>query len=118
MAARTWLIAGVSSGFGRELSTQLLDHGDHVVGTIREPSKVTDLIPIVRYEILVEATSMTTGRPGSTVSMSAATPTSGRLGSPARSPIRRHSMDCSPRSATSASRCLRCVAPDVTDAER
>jgi NAD(P)-dependent dehydrogenase (short-subunit alcohol dehydrogenase family) len=54
MAARTWLIAGVSSGFGRELSTQLLDHGDHVVGTIGEPSKVTDLIPIVRYEILVE----------------------------------------------------------------
>src|SRR5215217_9712034 len=86
MAARTWLIAGGSSGFGRELSTQLLDHGDHVVGTIREPSKVTDLIPIVRYEILVEASSMTAGRPGSTVTMSAATPTSGRLGSPARSP--------------------------------
>jgi NAD(P)-dependent dehydrogenase (short-subunit alcohol dehydrogenase family) len=54
MAARTWLIAGVSSGFGRELSTQLVDHGDHVVGTIREPSKVTDLIPIVRCEILAE----------------------------------------------------------------
>jgi hypothetical protein len=43
LAARIWLITGVSSGFGRELSTKLLDHGDHVVGTNRDLSKVTDL---------------------------------------------------------------------------
>jgi NAD(P)-dependent dehydrogenase (short-subunit alcohol dehydrogenase family) len=33
MKARTWLITGVSSGFGRELTEQLLDRGDLVVGT-------------------------------------------------------------------------------------
>ncbi len=43
MAQRTWLITGVSSGFGRELTEQLLAQGDHVVGTIRDTSKVADL---------------------------------------------------------------------------
>jgi hypothetical protein len=37
-------ITWVSSGFGRELSAQPLDHGDHVVGTDRDLSKVTDLM--------------------------------------------------------------------------
>jgi NAD(P)-dependent dehydrogenase (short-subunit alcohol dehydrogenase family) len=40
---RTWLITGVSSGFGRELTRQLLDRGDSVVGTVRDTSKVADL---------------------------------------------------------------------------
>ena len=35
MTTRNWLITGVSSGFGRELATQLLDRGDAVVGTVR-----------------------------------------------------------------------------------
>jgi NAD(P)-dependent dehydrogenase (short-subunit alcohol dehydrogenase family) len=43
MAQRTWLITGVSSGFGRELTEQLLAQGDHVVGTVRDTSKVADL---------------------------------------------------------------------------
>ena len=43
MPARTWLITGVSSGFGRELTTQLLDRGDRVVGTVRRPEAVADL---------------------------------------------------------------------------
>ena len=43
MTARNWLITGVSSGFGRELATQLLDRGDTVVGTVRRPDSVTDL---------------------------------------------------------------------------
>lgn len=43
MAQRTWLITGVSSGFGRELTKQLLARGDRVVGTIRDTSKITDL---------------------------------------------------------------------------
>jgi len=43
MPARTWLITGVSSGFGRELTTQLLERGDSVVGTVRRPEVVADL---------------------------------------------------------------------------
>jgi NAD(P)-dependent dehydrogenase (short-subunit alcohol dehydrogenase family) len=43
MPQRTWLITGVSSGFGRELTQQLLAHGDRVVGTIRDTGKVADL---------------------------------------------------------------------------
>jgi NAD(P)-dependent dehydrogenase (short-subunit alcohol dehydrogenase family) len=43
MAQRTWFITGVSSGFGRELTTQLLERGDRVVGTVRDTGKVADL---------------------------------------------------------------------------
>ena len=44
MTARSWLITGVSSGFGRELATQLLGRGDIVVGTVRRPDSVADLV--------------------------------------------------------------------------
>jgi NAD(P)-dependent dehydrogenase (short-subunit alcohol dehydrogenase family) len=44
MATRTWLITGVSSGFGRELTDQLLARGDRVVGTVRDTAKVAELI--------------------------------------------------------------------------
>src|SRR3954452_8925601 len=44
MAQRTWFITGVSSGFGRQLTEQLLERGDRVVGTVRDTGKVADLI--------------------------------------------------------------------------
>jgi NAD(P)-dependent dehydrogenase (short-subunit alcohol dehydrogenase family) len=44
MHQRTWLITGVSSGFGRELTGQLLAGGDRVVGTVRDTAKVTELV--------------------------------------------------------------------------
>jgi NAD(P)-dependent dehydrogenase (short-subunit alcohol dehydrogenase family) len=44
MPQRTWFITGVSSGFGRELTNQLLKRGDRVIGTIRDTSKVADLL--------------------------------------------------------------------------
>ena len=44
MAQRAWLITGVSSGFGRELAEQLLERGDRVVGTVRDTTKVSDLV--------------------------------------------------------------------------
>jgi NAD(P)-dependent dehydrogenase (short-subunit alcohol dehydrogenase family) len=53
MASRTWLITGVSSGFGRELTEQLLARGDRVVGTVRDTGKVEDLLD--RYPQTFEA---------------------------------------------------------------
>ena len=43
MSQRTWFITGVSSGFGRHLTEQLLQRGDRVVGTVRDAAKVGDL---------------------------------------------------------------------------
>jgi NAD(P)-dependent dehydrogenase (short-subunit alcohol dehydrogenase family) len=42
--SRTWLITGVSSGFGYEMTKQLLEMGDSVVGTVRNTKKVEELI--------------------------------------------------------------------------
>jgi NAD(P)-dependent dehydrogenase (short-subunit alcohol dehydrogenase family) len=47
MSQRTWFITGVSSGFGRQLTDQLLERGDCVVGTVRDTGRVADLL--VRY---------------------------------------------------------------------
>jgi NAD(P)-dependent dehydrogenase (short-subunit alcohol dehydrogenase family) len=44
MTQRIWFITGVSSGFGRELTEQLLKRGDRVVGTVRDTGKVADMI--------------------------------------------------------------------------
>ena len=44
MSQRTWLITGVSSGFGRQLTDQLLERGDRVVGTVRDTGKVSNLL--------------------------------------------------------------------------
>lgn len=44
MSQRTWFITGVSSGFGRELTDQLLKRGDRVVGTVRDTRKIADLL--------------------------------------------------------------------------
>jgi NAD(P)-dependent dehydrogenase (short-subunit alcohol dehydrogenase family) len=56
MPERTWLITGVSSGFGRHLTGQLLDRGDRVVGTVRKPEAVADLQAqhpeLLRVEVL------------------------------------------------------------------
>lgn len=41
---RKWLITGVSSGFGYELTKQLLVRGDTVIGTVRSIEKVRPLI--------------------------------------------------------------------------
>lgn len=41
--ARTWLITGVSSGFGYEMTKQLLEKGDTVIGTVRNKDRVEEL---------------------------------------------------------------------------
>jgi len=56
MAQYTWLITGVSTGFGRELAGQLLARGDRVVGTVRKPGAAAGLAAsypdLFRAEIL------------------------------------------------------------------
>jgi NAD(P)-dependent dehydrogenase (short-subunit alcohol dehydrogenase family) len=59
MAMRTWLITGVSSGFGRELTTQLLERGDRVVGTVRDTTKVADLTDSYPDNFVAEVLEMT-----------------------------------------------------------
>jgi len=44
MARKTWLITGVSSGFGKEMTKQLLERGDTVIGTVRNLDKVAEFI--------------------------------------------------------------------------
>jgi len=44
MNKRIWLVTGVSSGFGHEITKQLLKKGDTVIGTVRNPEKVAGLI--------------------------------------------------------------------------
>ncbi len=44
VASRTWLITGVSSGFGRHLTEQVVERGDRMVGTVRDTGKVGDLL--------------------------------------------------------------------------
>jgi NAD(P)-dependent dehydrogenase (short-subunit alcohol dehydrogenase family) len=59
MTTRTWLITGVSSGFGRALSTRLLECGDRVVGTVRDTVKVADLQERHRETFRVEILDVT-----------------------------------------------------------
>ncbi len=41
---RIWLITGVSSGFGYEMTKKLLQNGDTVIGTVRNTDKVKNFI--------------------------------------------------------------------------
>ncbi|GAB3966998.1 SDR family oxidoreductase [Actinoallomurus acanthiterrae] len=43
MASSTWFITGTSTGFGRELTEQLLRRGDTVAATLRTPARLDDL---------------------------------------------------------------------------
>lgn len=59
MPHRTWFITGVSRGFGRELTRQLLERGDRVVGTVRDTGKVADLREQYPETFRIEVLDMT-----------------------------------------------------------
>lgn len=44
MPAKTWLITGCSSGFGRAMAEVLLERGDNVVATARKPETLEGLV--------------------------------------------------------------------------
>jgi len=44
MAQRNWFITGVNSGFGRQMTEQLLARGDRVAGTVRKMDATEDLM--------------------------------------------------------------------------
>ena len=65
MTKYTWLITGVSSGFGREMTAQLLAKGDRVVGIVRSTQKIKDLIsqyPETFYPEILDVTDITAFR--------------------------------------------------------
>lgn len=39
----TWIVVGASRGIGLEFVRQLLTRGDHVIATIRDPAKASQL---------------------------------------------------------------------------
>jgi NAD(P)-dependent dehydrogenase (short-subunit alcohol dehydrogenase family) len=59
MAQRTWFITGVNSGFGRQLSQQLLERGDRVIGTVRDRAKVADLLQKYPQQFFAETLDLT-----------------------------------------------------------
>lgn len=59
MTSRTWLITGISSGFGRELCEQLLARGDRVVGTVRREATVADLLEQYPRTLFVRTLELT-----------------------------------------------------------
>jgi len=59
MSQRAWFITGVSSGFGRQLTDQLLERGDRVVGTVRDTGKVADLMKRYPETFYVEVLDVT-----------------------------------------------------------
>jgi NAD(P)-dependent dehydrogenase (short-subunit alcohol dehydrogenase family) len=57
---KTWLITGVSSGFGRALAKAALEHGDRVIGTLRSEAQRDEfsrLLPGHSYGVTLDVTA-------------------------------------------------------------
>jgi NAD(P)-dependent dehydrogenase (short-subunit alcohol dehydrogenase family) len=59
MTTKTWLVTGCSTGFGRALATILLERGEQVVTTARNPATVQDLVADHRERALGLALDIT-----------------------------------------------------------
>ena len=59
MARKSWLITGVSSGFGRMMTERLLERGDRVAGTVRKPEVMDDLRAKYGERLWVERLDLT-----------------------------------------------------------
>jgi NAD(P)-dependent dehydrogenase (short-subunit alcohol dehydrogenase family) len=57
---KTWFITGVSSGFGRALAKAALEHGDRVIGTLRNEAQRDEfsrLLPGHSYGVTLDVTA-------------------------------------------------------------
>jgi len=52
--AKTWFITGTCSGFGRQLTEILLEHGDQVIATVRKPGSLADLASRYGYGLRIK----------------------------------------------------------------
>ncbi|OZI38138.1 short-chain dehydrogenase/reductase [Bordetella genomosp. 10] len=59
MTIRTWFITGVSSGFGRLMTEQLLERGDRVAGTARKMESLLDLKEKYGEQLWLESLDLT-----------------------------------------------------------
>ena len=57
--SKTWFITGTSSGFGRQLTEQLLERGDRVFATLRKPTALDDLQAVHGERLLVATLDVT-----------------------------------------------------------
>jgi len=56
---KTWFITGASSGFGRHLAEAVLQHGDRVVLTARQPAVLADLVALYPDHAVAVALDLT-----------------------------------------------------------
>ncbi|MGW3353695.1 oxidoreductase [Nonomuraea rubra] len=76
--ARTWLITGASRGFGRRLTEAVLEAGDQVAATARDPKQLGDLV--ARYGDRIRAVALdVTDAAAASRAVQAATVAFGRL---------------------------------------
>src|SRR6202012_4461930 len=59
LMSKTWFITGTSSGFGRQLTEQLLERGDRVFATLRKPTALDDLRPVYGERLRVATLDVT-----------------------------------------------------------
>lgn len=58
-AAKTWFITGCSTGLGRAMAAQLLESGDNLVLTARDPSVLADLVVCHEDRVIALALDVT-----------------------------------------------------------
>lgn len=61
MKRKIWFITGISSGFGYELTKQLLEKGDVVIGTVRDEKKIINFIekyPEAFHGVILDVTNV------------------------------------------------------------
>src|SRR5215217_5648107 len=62
LPADVWFVTGTSSGLGRALVEAVVDHGDYVVATARDPTALADLVSLAPSRVAALELDVTDGR--------------------------------------------------------